>query len=196
MLIFNKKDYISRNFCFLLKKAISYLLLVCFILYNLGYYIVYFTVNFRIEKNWVEKIYDSKEILNQKILKIPITLPYTVDDQYFKEINSLFEKDGEYFRIIKQKYANDTLTVVYVADNEKNNLETIIKKWAASMAQEGQGNSHNVSFNSFVKDYMRPFFAINLDCMRFRKPNPMHKDPYKLFENLASSPNSPPPEFI
>jgi len=108
----------------------------------------------------------------------------------------MFEKDGEYFRIIKQKYAKDTLTVVYVADNQKNNLELTIKKWAASMAQEGQTNSGRIDFNNFVKDYMQTCFALNLDCLRIIKPNPLHKDPNALVENKTAIPNSPPPESI
>lgn len=179
-----------------MKKAISFLLLTCFILYNFGYYVVYFSVNSHIEKNWAEKIYGDQEILNQKTLKIPISLHYANDDQDFKEINSLFEKDGEYFRIIKQKYAKDTLTVVYVSDNQKNNLETTIKKWAASMAQEGQTNSGKIDFNNFVKDYMQPYFDLNLKCLADIEPITFHKDPTVTFKNEATAPNSPPPESI
>lgn len=179
-----------------MKKAISFLLLSCFILYNFGYYLVYFSLNSRIESNWTEKIYGDQAIPDQKTLKIPISLHYATDDRDFREINSLFEKDGEYFRIIKQKYAKDTLTVVYVADDQKNNLETTIKKWAASMAQEGQTNSGKLDFNNFVKDYMPPFFAVNLDCLLVIKTDTLHKDPDTQFENKSSSPNSPPPEFI
>lgn len=157
---------------------------------------VYFSVNSHIEKNWAEKIYGDQEILNQKTLKIPISLHYVNDDQEFKEINSLFEKDGEYFRIIKQKYAKDTLTVVYVSDNQKNNLETTIKKWAASMAQEGQTNSGKIDFNNFVKDYMQPFSDLNLKSLAEIKPITYHKDPNALVKNEATAPNSPPPEFI
>lgn len=157
---------------------------------------VYFSVNSHIEKNWAEKIYGDQEILNQKTLKIPISLHYVNDDQEFKEINSLFEKDGEYFRIIKQKYAKDTLTVVYVSDNQKNNLETTIKKWAASMAQEGQTNSGKIDFNNFVKDYMQPFSDLNLKSLAEIKTITYHKDPNALVKNEATAPNSPPPEFI
>ena len=51
-------------------------------------------------------------------------------------------------RVNDQK--RDLIETVYVSDNQKNNLETTIKKWAASMAQEGQTNSGKIDFNNFV----------------------------------------------
>lgn len=66
-------------------------------------------------------------------MEIPLSLPYMVSEEDFQIANTSFEKVGHYFRIIKQRYVNDTLQVVYVPDTAKRNINETIKFWVISL---------------------------------------------------------------
>lgn len=119
----------------------------------------YFSFNLQIENTWVDKIYGDKlDGLEERFLEIPMTLPYMADEEEFRPSNTRFEKDGQHFRAVKQRYVNDTLQIVYVPDTTKNSLDNTIKTWISSLVQDELPDSGNNTLLSktFVKDYIQP----------------------------------------
>ncbi len=100
--------------------------------------------------------------LKERTMEIPISLPYMEDENDFRSTNTLFEKNGKFFRAIKQKYNNETLHVIYVIDTAKNNLDLTIKNWISSLVQdELPGSGHNsFLFKIFFKDYLTPVSSL------------------------------------
>jgi hypothetical protein len=132
------------------------LLLCCFALYHFGYYVAYYSFNIQIEKNWVETIYgEQQRYLQERMMEIPLSLPYMSDEEQFRLTNTVFEKDGQLYRAIKQRYTKDTLQVIYVPDTAKSNLQSTIKQWVNSLVQDDlpDGGSNSLLSKSFVKDY-------------------------------------------
>ncbi|PRY89579.1 hypothetical protein [Mongoliibacter ruber] len=142
-----------------MKRFIAIFLLCCFGIYHFGYYVAYFSFNLQIENTWVDKIYGDKlDGLEERFLEIPMTLPYMADEEEFRPSNTRFEKDGQHFRAVKQRYVNDTLQIVYVPDTTKNSLDNTIKTWISSLVQDELPDSGNNTLLSktFVKDYIQP----------------------------------------
>lgn len=141
------------------------MLLVCFTLYHFGYYGVYFAFKLQLEQHWVEKIYASAgESFEERIMEIPLSVPYLADEEEFRPTNTSFVKDGKHYRAIKQRYIQDTLQVVYVPDTAKSNLTSTIKQWVNTLVQDELPDSGTgkLLVKIFAKDYLQPIQQIDL----------------------------------
>ncbi len=74
----------------------------------------------------------------------------------FQPTNTRFEKDGKYFRAIKQRYSNDTLEVIYVRDIARKRLDNSFEKWVVAFGDdESQRDQNNQLLIKLVsKDYL------------------------------------------
>lgn len=178
------------------KKTTAILLLCCFWLYHFGYYGLYFSFTLQVEKQWGERIYnDSSTASMEKILEIPLSLPYMVSEEEFRIANTSFEKNGQYFRIIKQRYVNDTLQVVYVPDTAKRNINEKIKLWVTSLVQDElpDGTNKTPMSKIFDKDYVQPSNSIHFASLsETQKSNTIFIS--SIVEKFFSTFNGPPPE--
>lgn len=172
------------------------MLLCCFALYHFGYYVAYFSFHIQIEKNWIEKIYAEKqEGLEERILEIPMNLPYMADEEDFRATNTRFEKNGQYFRAIKQRYSKDTLQIIYVPDTAKKNLDNTIKLWISSLVQDELPDTGNNSLLSkiFVKDYTQPLNDFDFSQVILQEKQFIGFI-FSAFENPYPDLSTPPPK--
>lgn len=140
-----------------MRKAVAILLLLCFALFHFGYYAFYFSANISIENRWQDQIYSDQITFKQeRLLEIPLNAPYMANQEEFQSINTKFEKDGKYFRAIKQRYQNDTLQVVYVPDTARKTLDSTVKKWITSLTDHELPQDQNGKnfLKLFAKDYL------------------------------------------
>ncbi len=181
-----------------MRKIVAIFLLFCFALYHFGYYVAYFSFGLQIENSWSEKIFSaSQEGFDERIMEIPLSIPYMADEEEFRATNTSFQKDGQYYRVIKQRYFNDTLQVVYVPDSAKKNLESTIKQWVSSLVQDElpDSGSNTLLGKIFVKDYTQPSnefdFAFNII-------NDKHYNGFVFltYHNQDINLSTPPPELV
>lgn len=140
-----------------MRKALAIVLLLCFAIFHFGYYAFYFSANISIETRWKDQIYgDQLAHLEERMMEIPLNAPYMANQEDFQVTNTRFEKDGKYFRAIKQRYQNDTLQVVYVPDTARKNLDSTVKKWITSLVDDElpQDQSGKSFLKLFAKDYL------------------------------------------
>ena len=107
--------------------------------------------------------------------------------------NNSFKIEGLYYRVIKQTYENESLTIVYVLDKEKNKLEDIIEAWGASQSSNGINKNDNKINKSIFKDYL-PRYAYDLEAdviSQSQKSNWKHLTKGK--RHLRDAPPTPPP---
>lgn len=175
------------------------MLLCCFAFYHFGYYVAYFSLSLHIESSWNERIYqENQDSFEGQLMKIPLSLslPYAADQEEFRVTNTSFEKDGQYYRVIKQRYTSDTLQVVYVPDLDKEKLDKTIRQWVHSLAQDDIPSQHgNPSFTKlFIKDYTQP-----QNKFEFQIPLEEEKEHmtfiFLAFQSLDLGLSTPPPEF-
>lgn len=130
-------------------------------------------------------------------MEIPLSIPYMADEEEFRTTNTSFQKDGQYFRVIKQRYINDTLQIVYVPDSAKKNLDSTIKQWVSSLVQDELPDAGNNSLlvKIFVKDYTQPVndfdFSIKLDMDKV-----YNGFVFLTYQNHDIHLSTPPPELV
>nr|WP_290427050.1 hypothetical protein [Algoriphagus limi] len=147
-----------------MKKLVPVLLFLCFVSYHFGYYLYYFSSHYQLEQSWQDKIYSEQtEGLEERFLEIPLSAPYMADQDEYQLTNTRFEKDGKYYRAIKQRYQKDTLQIIYVPDTARRTLESTVQKWISFLTENDYpGKSENsTQLKVFIKDYVEtPSFEI------------------------------------
>lgn len=90
------------------------------------------------------------------MMEIPLSAPYMSNQEDFQPTNTKFEKDGKFFRAIKQRYQNDTLQIVYVPDTARKALVSTVKSWVESLTDDTlpQDQNGKTQLKLFVKDYI------------------------------------------
>ena len=142
-----------------MKKALSIFLFLCFVLYHFGYYAFYFSYDHHLESEWQEIIYSENSIdAHQMLIEIPLSAPYMANQEEFQPTNTSFEKDGKFFRAIKQRYQNDTLQIVVVPDTARAVLNSTVKKWVSYLTEDAipQDQNGKTVIKHIVKDYLQP----------------------------------------
>ncbi|MFC4874785.1 hypothetical protein [Negadavirga shengliensis] len=139
-----------------MRKIISILLLACFLVYHFGYYVFYFSYQHLIETDWTSKVY-REDFHDYKVMKIPMKLPYSFEEEGFQLTNIPFKKDGKSYRAIKKRFADDTFELLYVPDMAKIKLEVNLKQWVISISSEAsaENNKDKVVAKTFIKDFIR-----------------------------------------
>jgi hypothetical protein len=138
-----------------LKKVLSILLLVIFLFNVGGYYIVFWGLRFQADQQLAARLdanlYRADETIE---IKIPVSLPYPVQEQGFQRIGGKFEYGGEYFQFIKSKYQGDTLYVVCIRDHEVKQLETTMTDYVRlANALPGSANKALNLLGKLIKEF-------------------------------------------
>jgi hypothetical protein len=138
-----------------LKRITSILLLLVFLFNVGGYYIVFWGLRVHADhtlaKRLDEGLYAGEETVE---LKIPVTLPYPLQPGGYERVDGKFEHNGEYYKLVKQKHAHDTLYVVCIRDNQEKKLVKTMHDYA-NMINEIPSSSKNAFhfFGKFLMDF-------------------------------------------
>lgn len=101
----------------------SIILLMVFLFNVGGYYIVFWGLRLETNQQLTARLdaglYDPDATIE---LKIPVTLPYPIHTDDFKRVDGGFEHNGEYYKLVKHKFQNDTLYIVCIRDGETREL--------------------------------------------------------------------------
>lgn len=128
----------------------------------MGYYGVFLGLQYYNDVEMV-KVLDADEYAAAETLTIaiPISIPYMSDNVDFERVDGKFEYQGNHYRLVKQKYAKDTLTVVCVRDygNEKisDALSTYVKTFTDKCADQSKKSKITISF---IKDFLPETFCL------------------------------------
>lgn len=128
-------------------------------------------------------------------IQIPLSLPYSADDTEFERIDGKYEYNGEYFRLVKQRYANDTLTIVCIKDQNEKAIEGGLRNYVKTFAQH-HTESNGAKFQvSLIKDYLPQSFAIIPVSLGWTQTTP-----YQFYAQNESVPHlsleAPPPRLL
>ena len=144
-----------------LKKALSIFLFVCFAIYHFGYYAFYFSYNQHLESKWEDIIYGENSVEgHEMVLEIPLSAPYMANQEQFQSTNTSFEKDGQYFRAIRQRYQDETSQ----DPSGKVTIRLIAKDYIQPLKYdvdftESQNQPNSPEFLFFP--YIDPFFQLD-----------------------------------
>lgn len=182
----------------MLKNTLVFLLLVCLFAYHFGYHTAYFAVRMQVERDWVEKIYGdgAAQLPAQvRLLEIPITVAYMPDQTDFEETNALFEKDGQSYRIIKQRYYKDTLQVVYVPDTGRQKLKHVLAAWLKTQPDTPISPPGISTVKPVFNPYIQELFSTYTIWAGFSAQNKPARKSFILPPSNTGKVLSPPPEL-
>lgn len=143
-----------------MKKVLSIALVAVLLMNTMGYYAVFLGLQHRNNLTMTQLLdanqYDESQLIT---LEIPMNVPYLNDDEDFERVNGVFEYDGQSFRMVKQKYAKDVLTLVLIKDTENERIMNAMSDYVMSFTDTSNDDGSNVTI-TFIKDYIPQAFSI------------------------------------
>ena len=138
-----------------LNRIVSILLLLVFLFNVGGYYLVFLGLHHRSDVLLSKQI-DANQVSDQDLieLKIPVALPYPLQQTGFERADGKFEHRGNFYKLVKRKYEKDTLYVICLRDTATKRLATAFKDYV-SKTNDLPVNSENTLtfFGKFLKDF-------------------------------------------
>lgn len=129
----------------------------------MGYYGVFLGMQYRNDTAMMQVLdanrYDESQTIT---IRIPVSIPYMNDNTAFERVNGTFKHHGEHYRLVKQRYSQDTLTVVCVKDHETKRIDEALTGYLKTFTDEpsGQGEHSRITL-SFIKDYLPQGFSLS-----------------------------------
>jgi hypothetical protein len=141
-----------------LKKVFSILFVTLLLLNTMGYYFVFLGLQYSNDVKMARQLNAvTYEASHAVVIKIPVAVPYMADQTDFERVDGKFEHRGEFYRLVKQKYAQDTLTVICIKDQENKRIHNALSNYLANFTAESAGlpgNDIQVPI-TFIKDYVQ-----------------------------------------
>lgn len=104
---------------------------------------------------------DIYDYANAVTLKIPVSIPYMADQSDFERAEGKFEHKGQLYRLVKQKYAQDTLTVICIKDILHEEIDLAMADYVKTFTDQGSEGSHQKFVVSFIKEYLPVVLSID-----------------------------------
>ncbi len=128
----------------------------------MGYYGIFLGMQYQNDVAMVRSLdsnrYDEAQAIT---IKIPMAVPYMNDNADFERVDGMFEYNGEFYRLVKQKYAKDTLTVICLRDPENKKIHQALSDYLKSFTDKPSDQQPNTKLTlTFIKDYIPQTFAI------------------------------------
>jgi hypothetical protein len=129
----------------------------------MGYYGVFLGLQYRNDSVLTEALDANQYNASQTVtIRIPVAIPYMNNDTDFERVDGKFEHEGKYYRLIKQRYANDTLTIVCLQDLEAKRINDALSEYVNTFADNGSDQNKNTTISiTFIKDYLSHDFSIS-----------------------------------
>ena len=140
-----------------MKRVFSIMLIVLFLFNVIGYYGIYVAMLRQAHVALNEKIDNDQYKDDQTVtIKVPLALPYPVQQDEFQRVQGDFEHQGEFYKLVKQKYSNDTLYVVCIKNTEEKKAFNVFSDFVKLSTDQASSTSHNQNSKtivSIIKDY-------------------------------------------
>ena len=139
-----------------LKRIIS-IFLVFLLLFNmLGFYGLLQGLRYKSTLDLVTRLDNHRYSEDETILlKIPVAVPYQIDSEGYERVDGEFEHQGEFYRLVKQKYQNDTLFMVCIKDHASKRIEQALTDYVKTFTDKPVDRQHTgKNFMSFIKDFL------------------------------------------
>lgn len=147
-------------------RCIAFFLTIL-ILFNIGgFYALFCGLEYKVSQGSLKKI-DSGFLNNDQtlLLKIPLKLPYASNLENYKRVDGVIEHQGTVYRLVKQKFHNDTLQVVVFNDKVSTHINQIKLDFAKTISDkpiQNKGGAGDEIFKNLIKDYINHPFYLNI----------------------------------
>ena len=137
------------------KRLISIVVLVIFLLNVLGYYGVLIGLRINSGAQLTQRLDSDMYDLGQTVtFAVPISMPYSVDMPDYERVDGEFERDGEIYRLVKQKLVKDVLYIVCIKDSKSTAINNALEEYVQSFAGQHKDGSQKIVAPNLIKDYV------------------------------------------
>jgi len=146
-----------------LKRIISIFLVFLLLFNTLGFYGLLQGLRYKSTLDLVTRLDNHRYSEDETILlKIPVAVPYQIDSEGYERVDGEFEHQGEFYRLVKQKYQNDTLFMVCIKDQASKRIEQAVTDHVKTFADKPIDAKHSGKVNTnFIKDFLPSRISIN-----------------------------------
>ena len=161
-----------------------------------GYYFVYYSLNNQIEKSWQTRFEENNfEKLDLREMTLDISFPYLSDQKEFILVDEQMEINGKVYRIVKKRYHQGRLDIVYINDLEKEDLNSVYADWKKDLSDKNSTTTSQFSFNLSIS-YCYYSNTLSFQPLQTEKANSDHPSLYvNLFNSIYLDITVPPPKF-
>jgi hypothetical protein len=129
----------------------------------MGYYGVFIGLQYKNARSLTERfdtdVYSGSDAIT---IEIPITVPYATESPEYQRVDGQFEYQGDMYRMVKQRYSNNTLFLVCVKDNQGKRLTQALKDYVKTFSDKpGDAKSQAKAHVTLIKDYISSSYSIN-----------------------------------
>lgn len=144
-----------------MKKLVAIVLVLLILLNTVGYYMVLVGLQHTNDVAMDQRLdADDYEASQTMTIKLPITVPYMSDNGDFERVNGKFQHNGEVYRLVKQRYANDTLTILCVKDRESKKIQDVLSHYVKSFTDKPVSQNPSKLAIFFTKEYVQDIFTL------------------------------------
>ena len=89
-------------------------------------------------------------------IKLPVDETYRSNMDNYERVDGEFEYEGTMYRLVKQKFYNDTAYIVCYKDDKSIAIKDALQDYVKSFAHDpANKKSEHASFSFFIKDYLK-----------------------------------------
>ena len=178
-----------------MKKIFSIAFTALLLLNVMGYYGVFLGLQYKNNKDMLHRLdrndYRDSEAIT---IKIPISIPYASDVDEFQRVDGIFEYEGEFYRLVKQKLFQDTLHVVCVKDFQNKRIDDAITSFVKTFTDQPVDQQSNGKIVvGFMKDFISQTFTVQQRSTGW-EADVTKESSYRLLKSSFSSSIIHPPE--
>lgn len=145
-----------------MKQLVSLTLVALLLLNVLGYYALFLGLQYRNDRAMTRKLdagtYEQSQLIT---IKLPLAVPYLADSKGFERVDGKFRHNGQVYRLVKQRYAQDTLTIVCTKDRESARIQDALSDFVKTFTDTPIQNQANAKLIlSISKDYLQEVFSL------------------------------------
>jgi hypothetical protein len=176
-----------------MKRILSIAFLLIFLFNVVGYYGVYHLARRQLNAALLNRLdaeaYTEKETIT---LKLPFSIPYSVESQGYQRVNGSFRYSGEVFRLVKQKLEQDTLYIVCIRDHQEERLSTLMADFVKASNDLPTSTNSLKLLSCFTKDYLTASELESIQSSGWAADQVHETRSYGLVKHFLSI-ESPPP---
>lgn len=139
-----------------MRKLVILGLLALLLLNVAGYYGVFITAKFQNTQSQIIRFDgDDYDPSKAETIKIPLKLAYPVQDNGFERVDGEFQYEGEFYRLIKQRFYQDTLHIICTKDQHLKNIHEALTDYVKTFSDNPTDTKSGSKIKiDFIKDYL------------------------------------------
>jgi len=175
------------------KRLFAIVILNIFLLNVLGYYGVLLGLKAGSGTELSVKLdSDMYDLGGTVTFKVPLAVPYSTDSEGYERVDGEFEKDGEIYRLVKQRLYQDTLYIVCVKDEATSKINKTLEDFVQSFAGQDDNTQQTVVAPSFIKDYVNTEIVLASSDNGWETEVAKASTPHYFFDSYYASIVHPP----